>query len=247
WVTPASFLLIGLVVVAMYAVPSATRNGLRYTIDDPTTGRSRVNLWTWSVRDIKEHPVLGAGPGYYRGRAQFVQSEFPFRDVTKMLERRHLLGGDGNQWHIFVLAHPHSLILAVAEGMGIVGLLALAVVGASVVGGAVRIIRRRDGEEWWFTALALSIVVTTFVWSLTALGFNLAMLPLTGWLAIGIVAIAHRAQDERTLTMPRLVAGSNVRQGLALSVAVAVLLLLVVRPVGSLAASKVGRDRFANG
>ncbi len=244
---PALFVLIGVVVVALYVVPAATRHGLQYTIDDPTTGRSRINLWTWSVRDFKDHLALGAGPGYYRGRTRYVQAVFPFRDVTKMLERRRLLGGDGTQWRVFVQTHPHNLLLGIAEGMGIVGLLALGVVGAGATAGALRILMRRDGDEWWLTATGLALLVCAFVWSMTALGFNLGILPLVGWLALGLVALAHRTPGERPLAMPRLIAGANVRRGIAAAAGVAVLLVLVVRPVSSLAAFKIGRDRVTHG
>lgn len=244
---PGLFVLVGIVIIASYVVPAATRHGLRYTVDDPTTGRSRINLWTWSVRDFKDHLVLGVGPGYYRGRARYVQAEFPSRDVTKMLERRRLLGGDGTQWRVFVLTHPHNLVLGVAEGMGILGLLALVVVGAGATVGALRVLMKGDGEEWWLAAIGLALLVAAFVWSMTALGFNIAMLPLIGWLALGLVALAHRTADDRPLVMPRLIAGANVRRGIAIAGGVAVLLVLVVRPVGSLAAFKIGRDRVTHG
>jgi O-antigen ligase len=244
---PAGFILIGIIVIAMYTLPTATRSGLRYTVDDPTTGRSRVNIWNWSIRDFKEHPLLGAGPAYYRGRTRYVPAEFPFRDVTKMLERRRLLGDEAGPWRTLVLTHPHNLILSTAEGMGIVGLLALAVVGGAVVAGAIRIMLRRDGDEWWFTAFGLALVVTVFAWSMTALGLDIAMLPLAGWLGLGFVAIALRGGDARTLRMPRPLAGVRVRRGLALAAGCAVLLVFVVRPVGSMSAIKIGRDRITDG
>jgi O-antigen ligase len=244
---PAGFILIGIIVIAMYVVPTATRNGLKYTVDDPTTGRSRVNIWDWSIRDFKEHPLLGAGPAYYRGRTRYVPAEFPFRDVTKMLERRRLLGDEAGPWRPLVLTHPHNLILSTAEGMGIVGLLALAVVGAATVAGAICILTRREGDEWWFSAFGLALVVTVFAWSMTALGLDIAMLPLAGWLGLGFVAISHRGGDDRTLSMPRAIAGARVRRGLALAAGLAVLLMFVVRPVGSMTAVKIGRDRLADG
>jgi len=244
---PASFILIGVIVLAMYTVPTPTRNGLKYTVDDPTTGRSRINIWNWSIRDFKEHPVLGAGPGYYRGRTRYVPAEFPFRDVTKMLERRRLLGNEAGPWRELVLTHPHNLILSAAEGMGIVGLLALAVVGVTTVAGAIRILTRREGDEWWFTAFGLALVVTVFVWSMTALGLDTAMLPFAGWLGLGFVAISHRSSDDRTLSMPRPIAGVRVRSGVALAAGLAVLVMFAVRPVGSMTAVKIGRDRLAEG
>jgi O-antigen ligase/tetratricopeptide (TPR) repeat protein len=244
---PAGFVLIGIIVIAMYVVPTPTRNGLKYTVDDPTTGRSRVNIWDWSIRDFKQHPLLGAGPAYYRGRTRYVPAEFPFRDVTKMLERRRLLGDEAGPWRTLVLTHPHNLILSTAEGMGIVGLLALGIVGVATVAGAIRVLTRRDGDEWWFTAFGLALVVTVFGWSMTALGLDIAMLPLAGWLGLGFVAIALRTGDDRTLTMPRALAGAHVRRGLALAAGLAVLLMFVVRPVGSMTALKIGRDRLADG
>ncbi len=244
---PASFMAIGLIVVAMYTVPVATRNGLRYTVDDPTTGRSRVNIWNWSIRDFKEHPVLGVGPGYYRGRTRYVPEEFPFRDVTRMLERRRLLGNETGQWHVLVLTHPHNLILSVAEGMGIAGLLAFGLVTAATAAAALRIVTRRSGEEWWFTALGLALLVAVAAWSMTALGLDIAILPLAGWLALGFVALAHRTGDARPLSMPRVLAGARVRHGVALAAGILVLAVFVVRPAGWLAATQIGRDRFLAG
>lgn len=244
---PATFVVIGLVVAALYLVPAATRNGLRYTIDDPTTGRSRANIWSWSVRDFKEHPLLGVGPGFYRGRVKHVPTDFPFRDVTKMLERRRLLFDDPGQWHVLVFTHPHNLVLSVAEGMGIVGLAALAALAAVTILTAYRVIVRRGTDEWWFTGLGLALLVTTFVWSMTALGNNVAMLPLAGWLGLGFIAIAHRSGAGRPLAVPRFLAGERTRRAVATVAALAVVTLFVGRPIASSVALKIGRDRVASG
>ena len=244
---PAIFVAIGLIVMAMYALPGTTRTGLANTADDPTTGRSRINIWSWAIRDIQHHPILGAGPAYYRGRTRYLPSTFPLRDVTKMLERRRLLGDETGQWHTLVTTHPHNLFLAIAEGMGAVGLIAFAIVAAAAVVGAVRIITKRAGDEWWFTAMGLALLVAVAVWSMTALGLDMAIFAPAGWLALGYVSLAHRGAGARTLSMPKAIGSTGRRRALALVAATAVLLVCVVRPVGSAIAFKVGRDRVADG
>ncbi len=240
---PAAFAAVGLVVIALYAVPGPTREGMRHTLDDPSTGRSRANIWSWTLRDVREHVVLGVGPGYYQHRPTHVP-EFAFRDTTKMLERRQLLGlPAGGQWRSLVFTHPHNLTLAVIEGMGIVGIAALLVIAAAVCIAAWRIAGSQAHEDWWFSAIGLAMLVAVFGWSLTSLGDNVALLPIAGWIALGFVFTTYRAHSGDALSLPPWLTARVARLA-ASAVVLALLVMYVLRPVSSLTAEDAGREQL---
>lgn len=244
---PAAFIAVGVVLAALYLAPPPTRDGLRNTVDDPSTGRSRANMWSWSLRDIREHPVLGIGPGNFAHRTEHVPQQFPFRDTTKMLERRQLLGLQaGGQWHVLVVSHPHNLILAIAEGMGVIGLAAFVLVVATVCAAAWRILGGGHEDGWWFSAIGLAMLVMSFGWSMTALGDNIAMLPVGGWLALGFVAGAFSWRRPPSLRWPRWLVDARLRAALGAALAVLFLLVFVARPLAGLTAEEVGRTRAGN-
>jgi len=225
---------IGLVVAAAYVVPAPTRNGLRWTVDDPTTGRSRPNLWDWALRDFRANPVLGSGPTVYWQRVRYVP-DFPFREVTRMMERRRLLGQDTTQWRFLAITHPHDLVVDILEGMGVLGLLAFIVGVAAAAWAAVRALRERARPDRWLTGAGLSALVAVAVWATSSIGVQVTLLPLPAFTALGIVGIAHRRPDGAPLALPTWLGAPAVRVAGAI-IFVAAMLFLVVRPVGSLAA-----------
>jgi len=245
FVPVATLAAIALIVVAAYAVPAQTRNGLRYTLEDPTTGRSRVDLWQASLRDVRANPVLGAGPGNYVARARYVP-EFPTRDITQVLERRRLLGHDTTQWRFLFLGHPHNLLLDIAEGMGVVGLVALAtgVVAAAMTG--MRILRARAAEDRWFAGAGLSMLVAAVAWSMGSVGVQIALLPIPAWIALAIVTSARSQRAGDALSLPNWLSPMMARAAGGLALAI-VLIVFVVRPVGSLASMSAARDHLAAG
>ncbi len=236
---------IALIVIAAYAVPDHTRNGLRYTLEDPSTGRSRVDLWEASLRDTRANPLLGVGPSNYVPRARYVP-DFPTRDISQVLERRRLLGHDTTQWRFLFVGHPHNLLLDVAEGMGVAGLGALAAGAVAAALTGVRILRTRAAEERWFTRAGLAMLVAVVAWSMGSVGVQIVLLPLPAWIALAIVTSARSQNGEAALSMPRWLSPQLARAfgGLALGLA---LLVFVVRPIGSLAATAAARDHLATG
>jgi O-antigen ligase/Tfp pilus assembly protein PilF len=242
----ALFAGIGLVVAAAYATPGPVRDSLRATVDDPTTGRSRVHLWAWAARDFKANPVLGVGPTVYWPRVRYVP-DFTYRDVTKMLERRRLLGQDSTQWRFLFVTHPHNLLIDIAEGMGVLGLAAFAVLAATGAWASLRVLRERLRPDRWFMGMGLAMLVAVAAWSMGSVGVQIALVPLPAWIALALVAAAHRPGGEGAVFAPPGWLRSPAAQaagGLAL---VAVLLVFVVRPVGSLAAIARANDRAAAG
>lgn len=243
---PAAMLAaVALVVVAAYTVPDHTRNGLRYTLEDPTTGRSRIDLWQASLRDFRANPLLGVGPNDYVPRARYVPG-FPERDITRVLERRRLLGIDTTHWRFLFLGHPHNLVLDVAEGMGVAGLIALAgVVGVAGMAG-VRVLRDRGAEDRWLTGTALAALVATAAWSMGSVGVQIALVPLPAWIVLAMLMSARAREPSTQCVAPRWLS----RRALRISGGVALVLALVVfvvRPVGSMAYNAAARDRLASG
>ncbi|MBI5285826.1 MAG: O-antigen ligase family protein [Chloroflexi bacterium] len=242
----ALFCGIGLVVAAAYAMPGPVRDSLRATVDDPTTGRSRVHLWEWALRDFKANPVLGVGPTVYWPRVRYVP-DFTYRDVTKMLERRRLLGQDSTQWRFLFVTHPHNLLIDIAEGMGVLGLAAFAGVAATGAWGSLRVLRARLRPDRWFTGLGVAMLVAVAAWSMGSVGVQIALVPLPVWIALALVAAAHRPDGESAVfVVPGWLPLPGARAAGALAL-VAVLLVFVVRPVGSLAAIARANDRAAAG
>jgi O-antigen ligase/tetratricopeptide (TPR) repeat protein len=236
---------IGLIVIAVYVLPGPPRAALRTTVDDPTTGRSRVNLWDWALRDIRANPALGVGPTVYWPRVRYVP-DFPFRDVTKMLERRRLVGQDTTQWRFLFITHPHNLAIDVAEGMGLVGLAAFAALMATAAWGALRIVRERARPDRWFSGVGVALLVAVMLFAMGSIGVQIALLPLPAWIAIGVVAMGYRRHGEQPLIRPAWLRPPMAR-AIAAIAGVAVLLVFVVRPVGSLAAISRADGRFATG
>jgi O-antigen ligase/tetratricopeptide (TPR) repeat protein len=237
---------IGLIVVAVYVLPGLPRDALQATVDDPTTGRSRVNLWDWALRDVRANPVLGVGPTVYWPRVRYVP-DFPFRDVTKMLERRRLVGQDTTQWRFLFVTHPHNLAIDVAEGMGIIGLAAFTLLMAAAVWGALRIVRERSRPDRWFTGTGVALFAAIMMFAMGSIGVQIALLPLSAWIALGVVAMGHQRQGaERPFVAPAWL-HPTMTQAVAAVAGVAVMLVLVVRPVGSLAAISSADRRFAAG
>ncbi len=238
----ALFAAIGLVIAAVYAAPGPVRDSLRATVDDPTTGRSRVHLWEWALRDFKANPVLGVGPTVYWPRVRYVP-DFTYRDVTKMLERRRLLGQDTTQWRFLFVTHPHNLLIDVAEGMGVLGLAAFAVVAATGAWASLRVLRERPRPDRWFTGMGVAMLVAVAAWSMGSVGVQIALVPLPAWIALALVAAARRPDGESAVIVaPGWLRSPAARTAGALALVV-VLLVFVVRPVGSLAAIANANDR----
>ncbi|HEY8172475.1 MAG TPA: O-antigen ligase family protein [Dehalococcoidia bacterium] len=236
---------IGVVVAAAYIAPTATRDGLRYTVDDPTTGRSRVQLWDWALRDFRDSPITGSGPGIYWPRAQVVP-EFPYRDVTQMLERRRLLGQDSSQWRFLFSTHPHNLVIDIAEGMGIIGLIALAAGMAAAAWASWRVVRERRREDRWFGGLGVAMAVAVIAWSMGSVGVQIVLLPLPAWVALAIVGTGHRGRSGAELRLPDWVSSSAARAFGFAALAV-VMIVFVVRPIASNAWMKESSDRSQSG
>jgi O-antigen ligase len=244
---PAALLAaIGLIVVAVYVLPGPPRDALRTTVDDPTTGRSRVHLWEWALRDVRANPVLGVGPTVYWPRVRYVP-DFPFRGVTKMLERRRLVGQDTTQWRFLFITHPHNLAIDVAEGMGVVGLAAFALLMAAAAWGALRVVRERSRPDRWLTGVGAALLVAIMMFAMGSIGVQVALLPLPAWIALGVVAMGHRRQGEELPLVPPAWLHPPTARALAAIASVAVLLVFVVRPVGSFAAASRAEARSAAG
>lgn len=241
----ALFGAIGIVVAAAYVFPPPTRHAFAAIVDDPSTGRSRSDLWSWSLRDFKANPVAGVGPTQYWPRVRELP-EFPFRDVTKIFERRRLLGHDATQWRFLLITHPHNLAIDIAEGMGMLGLIA-ALFGAGVAARAIwSSLRERHGGDRWLAAVGASMLVAVAAFSTGSIGLQIALLPLPMWVAFGLVAAGHPARGRPGMAPPRWLR-SSAAAATASAVAVAVLLVFVARPIATMAAVARAADQTQAG
>ena len=198
WVVAAALVVTAGVGAGAF-IPNAYSDELRSEVTDPTAGRARSVFWPWSFSAFTHNPIVGNGlrtgqvslDSRNDARTQYLP-EFPFREVTKLAERRFLLGGDGNQWRPWVSNHPHNLLLNVAEGMGTLGLVTfgLLVVSLSAVG--LNLLRRPMTRYRWIMTVALGGLAASFAWAMFALGTNVALLPMGTWVLLGLLGAGHR-------------------------------------------------------
>jgi tetratricopeptide (TPR) repeat protein/O-antigen ligase len=257
--------LAGAGVVALIAVflfvPNPYRSEWSDELSDPTTGRGvRAHAWEWSLDDIGENPLIGIGPADRRFEARNQQmSEFPFRDVTDLGERRLLLGGTGTYWRLIVWGHPHNIVLVVLETMGVIGLVTLLwLFGALAAMGLDLTLRPMTRDRRTATA-AIAGVGGCLAWGMFSLGQDVAMLPLPAWPALGLLGAAYcLAYPPGQSMMPEGLAPELSRAtkaaarlrpwlapalGLALTVA---FLGMVARPVIAESIADRGRDARAD-
>ena len=232
------------VVAAIVFVPNPYQAEWRDEVSDPTTGRGvRSQLWRWSVEDIQHNPVVGVGLGDRRfdARTQHVPA-FPFRDVTQLIERRLLLGGDGTEWRVFVWAQPHNILLLVVESMGIVGLVPFLWLCAALVWCGINLILKPMTRERWVMTVAIACIGGGLAWSFFALGQNVAYLPLSTWVLLGLLGGAYcMAMPDTTGVEPPKFAAlraaiDRVRPFAAPATAVTLIIVflgLVVRPIAA--------------
>ncbi len=166
-------------------------------VTDPTAGGAmRKFVWSQSGRDISHHPLVGVGLGDYYARTQYVP-DFPTRDITRVAERRLLLGGDGEQWKIYVRGHPHNFALAIIETMGVFGAAALLWLMLSLSTAAWRLFRQADGShDWWAAAVPGAGLAMVLVWNLFSQGEDITILALPLWPLLGLLAARMRLVGE---------------------------------------------------
>ncbi len=180
-------------VVAVVVVPNPYQTQWRDEVSDPTTGRGvRAQMWRWALEDIKDNPVVGIGltDRRFEPRAQRVP-EFPFREVTQLIERRLLLGGEGTEWRVFVWAQPHNIVLLVAETMGLVGFAAFAWLCLALGLCGIGLILAPMTRERWVMIVSIAGVGGGLAWSFFALGQDVAYLPLNTWVLLGLLGAGY--------------------------------------------------------
>lgn len=232
------------VIAAVIVVPNPYRTQWRDEVSDPTTGRGvRSQLWRWSIEDIKHNPIVGVGLGdrRFEMRTQYMP-EFPFRDVTQLIERRLLLGGEGTEWRVFIWAQPHNIVLLVAESMGIVGFAAFIWLCVALGWCGVDLIRGPMNSARWIMIGTIACIGAGLAWSFFALGQNVAYLPLTTWVLLGLLGGAYcmampLTGEAKPSPLERVRPGIDWLRPIALP-ATAVLLLvaflgMVARPVAA--------------
>ncbi len=232
------------IVAAIVFVPNPYQAEWRDEVSDPTTGRGvRSQLWRWSVEDIKHNPIVGVGLGDRRfdARTQHVP-EFPFRDVTQLIERRLLLGGGGTEWRVFVWAQPHNILLLVVESMGVVGLLPFLWLCGALAWCGINLILKRLTPERWTMTVAIACIGGGLAWSFFALGQNVAYLPLSIWALLGLLGGAYcmampAATGAKPPVLERLGPAIDRVQPFGVPAAIVILVVvflgMVVRPVAA--------------
>lgn len=181
------------VLAVVLLVPNPYSSRVTGDVLDPTTGRSaRVLAWQLAAKDFLHNPVLGVGLHNYYARTRYVD-DFPSRVMTGVRERRVLLGASIEPWKNFVSFHPHNAYLAMLEGMGVFGLLALGWLGLALTAETWRLFRRaEDSFAWWAAAVPLTGVAVVLAWSFFAQGEDITVIGLPFWPLLGLLVGAGR-------------------------------------------------------
>lgn len=193
----AAALAAAALIVLLVQVPNPYTGKVIGDVRDPSTGRSaRPLAWELSFSAFAHNPVLGVGLHNYYARTRYVD-DFPSETMTRVRERRLLLGGNVEPWKTFVSFHPHNAYLAIMEGTGILGLLALGWLGISLAGETWRVFKGAQGSPaWWATAVPLAGVGLVLAWSFFAQGEDVTLVGLPFWALLGLLAGAGRLLDS---------------------------------------------------
>jgi len=146
-----------------------------------TTAGSRFDLWADSVAVWLQHPVSGVGPG-----------AFPFAFFL----------GDHFTQTAFDPRHPDNAVIQVVVEAGLLGVVAMAIVVASVLTAAVRTWRREPRASWALAVFAFACLganPSDFVYLLSPAIVWVAILTPPGRLARADGVAAERHQLLRRL------------------------------------------------
>jgi O-antigen ligase len=181
----ATVLAMSAFVLSVLLVP-ALRSRLVQTLAQDVVG-PRLRLWQTSLRIVRDHPLLGIGPGHWP--AVFPEYKVPGFYLST--------------------AHPHSDLLTIAVNAGVIGLGAFVALWASVIAHLVRHLRRFEGRSVADgparTALVASVAVLVGgLFQCFQTDAEVAIL-LWGVVGVGLGAVADEtrraaASPERTWT-----------------------------------------------
>ncbi|MFT5285684.1 MAG: O-antigen ligase/tetratricopeptide (TPR) repeat protein [Planctomycetota bacterium] len=165
-----------LVVVFVAPVREAV---LRPSTSDQSLSQ-RIYLWDASAKLVAENPVMGIGPNNYFAHARTAVSPSYYDNTDKGL-------------------HPHNLLLAVAEGSGLIGLALFLGLVAVVAGLAMRSLQNMQEKQASSTPLG-GTVLASLAALLAANMFDLGLsqmtfVPTLFWL-LGGMAIALESERK---------------------------------------------------
>jgi O-antigen ligase len=170
--------LAGLCAVAALLLPVVRDRVLGSSPLAGSTMDGRTALWEQSLSLLRDHPVLGVGPGRFADEVVTVRSEEWYRQL-----------GVANPPD-----SPHNLLLSVGTATGLVGLVALAVAGVVVVR-AIHARLRAGSDRDLVLALVAGLAAYTVV--LLAHPTDPVTLPLAALLLGGVLSRVDPVPVER--------------------------------------------------
>lgn len=179
----------GLVILGAAAVLWKARHGLS-TI-------ARLHVWLSGLKMIKDHPLVGVGPDnflYYYVNPNVLDRHNPVLqgciaaiDSVKLPARSYM--DTVNAWQEPCLSHPHNIVLDAWLSTGLIGLAALALVGAGFVLLAWRNLQwLRAGLPGAVQVACAAIVAATVLHGLVDNSIFVPDLAVLFWLALALTA-----------------------------------------------------------
>ncbi len=139
----------------------------------------RLYLWDASSQLALDNPVTGVGPGNFFAHARAADYPSYFDGTSKNL-------------------HPHNLLLSVAEGTGVVGLLLFLVLLAQLGTGARRA-ATLAGPERQAGGAVLAAATTLVLSNLFDLGLSqTTFVPTLLWILLGLATVLARPAGDQT-------------------------------------------------
>jgi O-antigen ligase len=171
----AAFLVAGagaLALAAVLLVPSSLRTRA-LSMKDPSLNVERLLLWETGWNMLRDRPILGVGVGNYRvAQDAYIREEMPLT-MTR--------------------THSHNIWLHAAVERGVLGMLALVWLSVSLLGAAVRSVRRApDARARALAAGGLAALAGFFVDGMVQNNFGDSQAALLLWVVAGVVVVCGR-------------------------------------------------------